>query len=75
MNDREVGLHGLSFPVPFLPRPQKKREKKGSLDVKHDGKGWRRVVVRARELCEQAGGPALSFSTPFFPRPLRFLWT
>ena len=73
MNDREVGLHGLSFPVPFFPRPQKKREKKGSLDIKHDGK--RRVVVRARELCEQAGGLGLSFSIPFFPRPLWFLWT
>ena len=39
-----------------------------SVDVKHDEK--RRVGIRARELCEQAGRPELSFSIPFFPRPL-----
>ena len=49
-----MGSHSLSHSSPV----RKKTTKNGSLDVKHDGK--RRVGVRARELCEQAGGLGLS---------------
>ena len=27
------------------------------------------IIIRAQELCEEGGGPGLSFSIPFFPRP------
>ena len=51
-----MGSHSLSHSSPV--RKKSNKQKKGSLDVKHDGK--RRVGVRARELCEQAGGLGLS---------------
>ena len=69
MNNRKVGL---SSPSLFHSSPVRKTHTV-SVDVKHDER--RRVGVGARELCEQAGGLGLSFSIPFFPRPLQFLWT
>ena len=53
------------IPCPILPPSVKtttttKTKQKQTLDVKHDEK--RRVGVRARDRCEQAGGAGLSFS-------------
>ena len=63
--NRQVGLGSHSLILyPILP-PSFIISHKVFVDVKHDEK--RRVGVRARELCEQAGGPELSFSIPFFP--------
>ena len=33
---------------------------------RHPGISW---LVRARELCEEGGGPGLTFPIPLFPRP------
>ena len=61
--NRQVGLGFHCFILyPIVPPPLTVY-----VDVKHDER--RRVGVRARELCEQAGGPELSFSIPLFPRP------
>ena len=41
---------------------------------RHLGISW---LVRAWELCEEGGGPGLTFPIPLFPRPsqtIQFLW-
>ena len=64
---REVGLgsHSLSHlsPSPIIHTV--------SVDVKHrerqEERSWK--TCRVQELCEQGGGPGLSFPIPLFPRP------
>ena len=69
--NRQVGLGSHSLILyPILP-PSFIISHKVFVDVKHDEKRkCQKEGVRAREMCEQAGGPELSFSTPLFPRPL-----
>ena len=59
--NREVGLgsHSLShFPPSLISLTV-------SVDVKHN----ERRLCRAHELCEQGGGPGISFPFPFHPVP------
>ena len=67
--NRQVGLGFHCFILyPIVPPPLTVY-----VDVKHmKEEGW----VSELGSCEQQeGGPELSFSIPFFPRRLRFLWT
>ena len=50
---------------------KQKKTRKGNklLSEKYTNRQFLSLLFRARELCEQGGGPGLSFSVPFSPRP------